>query len=180
MLNIVLFQPEISPNTANIIRTCYALGAKLHIIKPISFELLPKYIKRAAAGHLLSDIQHEVHENYKNFVQKYHDANIFYITRYGLNVYSDQDFKKSYDQASNIFLMFGRESTGIDKKILGANIDRCLRIPMYERNRSINLANTVAILGYEVMRQLDFIDLAKFEVQKSKEFLLQFKPVDRK
>lgn len=175
MLNIVLYQPEISPNTGNIIRTCYALNAKLHIIKPISFELLPKYLKRPAAGHLLSDIEHEVHSSYEEFAKKYHSKNIFYITRYGMNTYSDVDFKNEHE-TGDIFVMFGRESTGIDKWILKENIDKCLRIPMYAKNRSINLANSVCIIGYEIMRQLDFEDLSKYEVQKSKDFLLKWTP----
>ncbi|UUD36997.1 tRNA (cytidine(34)-2'-O)-methyltransferase [Mycoplasmopsis equigenitalium] len=173
MLNIVLYQPEISPNTGNIIRTCFALHAKLHIIKPIAFELLPKYLKRPAAGHLLSDIEHEIHNSYSDFEQKYGQKNIFYITRYGLKTYSDTNFKKEWKRGNDLFVMFGRESTGIDKWILKKNIKKCLRIPMYAKNRSINLANSVCVIGYEIMRQLDFPDLSKFEVQKSKDYLLK-------
>ncbi|WP_027334317.1 tRNA (cytidine(34)-2'-O)-methyltransferase [Mycoplasma elephantis] len=173
MLNIVLYEPEICPNTGNIIRTCFALKAKLHIIKPLGFDLLPKYLKRPAAGHLLSDIEHEIHENYNEFDKKYKDKNIFYITRYGLKTYSDIDFLKESKKSNDIFVMFGRESTGIDKQILKKNINKCLRIPMYEKNRSINLANSVCVIGYEIMRQLDFPDLSKFEVQKSKDYLLK-------
>ncbi|WP_027334927.1 tRNA (cytidine(34)-2'-O)-methyltransferase [Mycoplasmopsis felifaucium] len=176
MLNIVLFEPEIPPNTANIIRTCFALGAKLHIIKPISFDLNPKYLKREAAGRLLSDIQHEVHNSYQDFYAKYKNKNIYYITRYGEISYSDIDYSKIYNQDKEVWLMFGKESTGIDKNILKDHLDRCLRIPMVSAMRSINLANCVAILGFEVMRQLDFRDLSKVEVQKGKDFLKTWKP----
>ncbi|WP_029513244.1 tRNA (cytidine(34)-2'-O)-methyltransferase [Mycoplasmopsis primatum] len=175
MLNIVLYQPEIPPNTANIIRTCFALGAKLHIIKPISFDLDPKYLSRPAAGRLLSDIEHEVHHSYQDFYNKYKDKKIYYITRYGYKTYSDIDFKKQYEKDKEIWLMFGKESTGIDKKILQDNIDYCLRIPMVSAMRSINLANSVAIVGFEVMRQLDFCDLSLYEVQKGKDFLKEWK-----
>lgn len=173
MLNIVLFQPEIPPNTGNIIRTCVALNAKLHIIKPISFDLNPMHMARSGAGRLLSDIQHEVHESYEDFYKKYPKVNIFYLTRYGTKTYSDVDFVASMKQnkTNDIWLMFGRESTGIDKNILFNNLDKCLRIPMFETMRSINLANCVAILGFEVLRQLNFDGLSKFEVQKGKNYL---------
>ncbi|VEU75502.1 tRNA/rRNA methyltransferase [Mycoplasmopsis maculosa] len=174
MLHIVLFEPEIPPNTGNIIRTCYALGAKLHIIKPISFELSPHFLKRAGAGRILSDIQHEIHDSYDAFYNKYKDKNIYYVTRYGQVTYSDVDYKKEYLKKNEIWLMFGKESTGIDKKILKDNFDNCLRIPMVSNMRSINLANCVSILGFEVMRQLDFQDLSKFEIQKGKDFLLEW------
>ena len=85
MINVILYMPEIPPNTGNIIRTCYATGAKLHIIKPISFDLFHANIKRSSAGRTLSDIDFEIHENYNDFVKKYGDKKIYYITRYGLN-----------------------------------------------------------------------------------------------
>ncbi|MBZ4212846.1 tRNA (cytidine(34)-2'-O)-methyltransferase [Mycoplasma sp. U97] len=175
MLNIVLYQPEIPPNTANIIRTSYALGAKLHIIKPISFDLDPKHMARAAANRLLSDIQHEVHSSYDDFYKKYGDKKIYYLTRYGQKIYTEISYYNDYKIDKEIWVMFGRESTGIDKRILQNNIDRCLRIPMVSAMRSINLANTVAIVGYEIMRQLNFLDLSKFEVQKGKDFLKEWK-----
>ncbi|VEU58538.1 TrmH family RNA methyltransferase [Mycoplasmopsis gallinacea] len=174
MLNIVLYQPEICPNTGNIIRTCFALGAKLHIIKPLGFDLHPKYLKRAGAGRMLSDIPHEVHADYEQFYKKYHDKHIYYITRYGQKTYTDVNYKQTYEQNGEIWLMFGRESTGIDKDILFNNLERCLRIPMVSAMRSINLANCVSILGFEVMRQLDFQDLSKFEVEKGKDFLINY------
>ncbi|UWD33931.1 tRNA (cytidine(34)-2'-O)-methyltransferase [Mesomycoplasma molare] len=171
MLNIILYQPEISPNTGNIIRTCFALGAKLHIIRPIAFDLEPKWLKRPAAGKRLSDIRHEIHNNYEEFEKKYHDKKIFYITRYGLKTYSDVDFLKIENKNKEIFIMFGTESTGIPKKILQKDLSACLRIPMVEKNRSINLANSVSIVGYEILRQLNFKGLSVFEQQKGKDFI---------
>lgn len=172
MLNIILYQPEISPNTGNIIRTCFALGAKLHIIRPIAFDLEPKWLKRPAAGKRLSDIRHEIHNNYEEFEKKYHDKKIFYITRYGLKTYSDVDFLKIENKNKEIFIMFGTESTGIPKKILQKDLSACLRIPMVEKNRSINLANSVSIVGYEILRQLNFKGLSVFEQQKGKDFII--------
>ncbi|MBU4690475.1 tRNA (cytidine(34)-2'-O)-methyltransferase [Mycoplasma sp. ES3157-GEN-MYC] len=171
MLNIVLYQPEICPNTGNIIRTCFALGAKLHIIKPLGFDLLPSKLSRPAAGRLLSDIQHEVHNSYDDFFKKYGNKKIFYITRYGTHSYTEPNYKTVANTDGEIWVMFGKESTGIDKKILHDNLDRCLRIPMVTAMRSLNLANCVCIIGYEIMRHLNFDGLNFFETQKGKDFL---------
>lgn len=171
MINIVLYQPEIPTNTGNIIRTCLATGSKLHIIKPISFDLHPKWIKRAGAGRLLSDIQHEVHESYDAFKQKYGDKKIFYVTRYGQHNYSDAPFTKVENETGEIWLMFGRESTGIPKEILKTSLDTCLRIPMVPEERSLNLATTVTLLSYEVHRQTGFKGLSQYEVQKGADFI---------
>lgn len=97
----------------------------------------------------------------------------FYITRYGLKSYDKVDFKNEYSKDKNIFFMFGRESTGIDKEILKNNIDKCLRIPMVSKMRSINLANTVCIVGFEFMRQMNWKGLSLYEIQKGKEYLLE-------
>lgn len=169
MTNIILYEPEIPNNTGNIIRIAKATGAKLHIIKPLGFELHPKWFKRAAAGRVLSDIEHEVYENYKAFEKKYGDKKIYYITRYGMKTYTEVKFKKEED----VWVMFGKESTGVPKEILQRNIERCLRIPMVPGTRSLNLANTVMLMSYEIARQQDFPGMSKFEVQKGKDFLLK-------
>lgn len=169
MINIVLYQPEIPPNTGNIIRTCYATNAILHIIKPLSFDLFHPLIKRAAAGREINDIKYFVYENYDEFVKKHSDNKIYYISRYGVKNYTEIDFKTKKD----IWVMFGRESTGIPKSILKHNIDTCLRIPMSEKCRSLNLANSVNLIAYEILRQNDFDDLSLFEVQKGKNFLIE-------
>nr|WP_318027366.1 TrmH family RNA methyltransferase [Mycoplasmopsis bovis] len=119
-------------------------------------------------------MEHEVHNSYSDFYNKYKDKNIYYITRYGLKTYSDVDFKKEYENNEEIWLMFGKESTGIDKQVLKDNIDNCLRIPMISKMRSINLANCVAIVGFEVMRQIDFKDLSLYESQKGKNFIKEW------
>ena len=171
MINIVLYQPEIPNNTGNIIRSCLATGAKLHIIRPIAFELHPKWMKRAAAGRLLSDIEHEVHNSYEDFKKKYGDKKIFYITRYGQNNYSEAPFKETNDKDKEVWLMFGQESKGIPKDILQTSLDTCLRIPMVEKERSLNLATTVMLLAYEVHRQTGFNGLSEYEAQKGKDFI---------
>lgn len=110
MIHIVLYQPEISPNTGNIIRSCFATNAKLHIIKPIAFELEPRYLKRPAAGKLLSDIEHEIHSNYDEFVKNT-----------VIKIFTSQDMQHKLilmlilnrlEIIMKIFLMFGTESTG--------------------------------------------------------------------
>ncbi|MBD5423356.1 MAG: tRNA (cytidine(34)-2'-O)-methyltransferase [Mycoplasma sp.] len=168
MINIVLYLPEIPPNTGNIIRTCYATGAKLHIIKPISFDIFHPNIKRAAAGRTIEDIDYEIHENYNEFIKKYRDKKIYYLTRYGLKKYTDIDFSKNEE----IWIMFGTESTGIPKKILQSSIERCIRIPMKPKCRSLNLANSVNLVTYEILRQKNFEGLSEFENQKGKDFIL--------
>lgn len=171
MVNIVLYQPEICQNTANIIRTCLAVGAKLHIIKPTSFDLHPHWMKRSAAGRYLSDIEHEIHASYQDFLSLYGNSNSFFLTRYSKEVYSDVDYARYLREEGDIYLIFGRESTGIDIDILRANRERCLRIPMSPASRSLNLANSVAIVCYEVMRQLGYPDLSTVEIQKGEDYL---------
>ncbi len=169
MINIVLYLPEIPPNTGNIIRTCHATGAKLHIIKPIAFDINHPNIKRAAAGRTIDDIEYEIHENYDEFKKKYGDKKIYYLTRYGLKNYCSVDFSSNDD----IWVMFGTESTGIPKRILQTSIDTCIRIPMKKECRSLNLANTVNLVAYEILRQKNFEGLSEFEVQKGKDFILK-------
>lgn len=169
MINVILYMPEIPPNTGNIIRTCYATGAKLHIIKPISFDLFHANIKRSSAGRTLNDIDFEIHENYNDFVKKYGDKKIYYITRYGLKNYSEIN----YSNQDDIWIMFGTESTGIPKKILQTSIETCLRIPMKQDCRSLNLANSVNLIVYEILRQKNFEGLSEFEYQKGKNFILE-------
>lgn len=171
MINIVLYQPEIPGNTGNTIRTCLATGAKLHIIKPISFDLHHKLMKRAGAGRVIDDIDHEVHENYDEFKEKYGDKKIYYITRYGLKNYASADFKDTMAADGEVWLMFGRESTGIPKEIMQDSLDTCLRIPMVPEERSLNLATTVLLLAYEVHRQTGFKGLSEYEVQKGKDWI---------
>ena len=171
MINIILYQPEIPGNTGNIIRTCLATGAKLHIIKPISFDLHPRWMKRSGAGRVLSDIQHEVHDSYDKFAEKYGDKKIYFVTRYGMKNYADADFKSTMSSDKEVWLMFGRESTGIPKEIMQKSLDTCLRIPMVPEERSLNLATTVLLLAYEVHRQTGFQGLSEYEVQKGKDWI---------
>lgn len=167
MIHIILYQPEIPGNTGNIIRTCYATNSKLHIIMPTAFSLDPQMMKRSGAGRLLSDIEHEIHASYDDFKAKYGNQKIYYITRYGQTTYDAAPFAKEKD----IFIMFGRESTGIPKPILQGSLETCLRIPMVAKERSLNLANSVIVITYEILRQHKFSGMALNEVQKGADFI---------
>lgn len=166
MINIVLFEPEIPQNTGNIMRTCVAVGARLHLIKPLGFELSDKQLKRSGMDYI-EELEYFVYEDYKDFVSK-NLGHHFYITRYGEKTYSDVDYNEIKD---NIYLIFGKESTGIDKNILKNNLDHCFRIPMKKDIRSLNLSNCVAIVLYEVLRQTNYLGLSKFETIKGKNYL---------
>ena len=166
MINVVLFEPEIPQNTGNIMRTCVGTGSKLHLIKPLGFSLDEKSIKRSGANYI-DKLDYEVYENYEDFVSK-NKGTYYFFTRYGKKTHSDFDYS---NKDENIYLIFGKESSGIDKKILKDNLDHCMRIPMTEDLRSLNLSNCVAIVVYEVLRQQDYRDLVRHEVQKGENFL---------
>ena len=166
MINVVLYEPEIPQNTGNIMRTCVATDAKLHLIKPLGFSLDEKSIKRSGANYI-DKLNYEVYDNYEDFKNKNHGT-YYFFTRYGKKTHSDFDYS---DSNENIYLIFGKESSGIDKKILKDNLDHCMRIPMTENVRSLNLSNCAAIVVYEVLRQQNYNNLIKHEVQKGENFL---------
>ena len=166
MINVVLYEPEIPQNTGNIMRTCVGTGAKLHLIKPLGFSLDEKSIKRSGANYI-DKLDYEVYENYEDFKNK-NKGTYYFFTRYGKKTHSDFDYT---NKDENIYLIFGKESSGIDKKILKDNLDHCMRIPMTEDLRSLNLSNCVAIVVYEVLRQQNYRDLIRHEVQKGENFL---------
>lgn len=169
MIHIVLFQPEKPMNTGNIMRTCVAIGAKLHIIGPITFSLEEKDVKRSGLDYI-ERLKLEIHSDYQAFKKKYGSENIYYVTRYSKRTYSSFDFS---DSCHDIFLMFGKESTGIPHEILREHTDRLLRIPMISDARSLNLSNSVAIVTYEVLRQQKFEGLATQEEIKGSDWLVK-------
>lgn len=159
MIHIVLFQPEKPANTGNILRLAMAIDAKVEIIGPLSFKLDNQAFLRAGMDYLI-DANYEIYEDYQKFLELNREINIYYITRFGKHLYSDIDFASKQE---DIYLMFGKESTGIDKEILRNNLERTLRIPILSSARSLNLANCVAIVSYEVLRQQKFPSLATYE-----------------
>jgi tRNA (cytidine/uridine-2'-O-)-methyltransferase len=168
MLHIVLFEPEIPQNTGNIMRTCGATQVRLHLIKPLGFSLDESSIRRSAMDY--RDLcEYTLYDNYEDFL-KANQGSFFYITRYGQKTVYDVDYAKIKE---DIYLVFGKESAGLPKPILQANLDHCLRLPMHASARSLNLSNCVAIVIYEVLRQNDFEGLSKVEVFKGADFINQ-------
>ena len=166
MLNIVLYEPEIPTNTGNIMRTCVATGAKLHLIEPLGFRLDEKSLRRSGVNYI-DKLDYQVYLDYEDFLSK-NKGDFYYFTRYGKKPHSSFDYS---DPNKNIYLIFGKESTGIPKEILKDHLDHCLRIPMTSNVRALNLSNCVAIVTYEVLRQQDYPNLSKVEVQKGENYL---------
>ncbi|MFV0520483.1 MAG: tRNA (cytidine(34)-2'-O)-methyltransferase [Lachnospirales bacterium] len=154
MLNIVLLSPEKPHNTGAIGRTCMCTNSKLHIIKPFSFDLSDKGVKRAGLDYW-HRVDVTVYENYEEFLFKNNYPNVYYATTKALQTYADVTYK------DNDFIFFGSEGSGIPEEILVANKNNCIRIPMIENERSLNLANSASILLYEALRQNDFFELEK-------------------
>ncbi|MCR5598517.1 MAG: tRNA (cytidine(34)-2'-O)-methyltransferase [Lachnospiraceae bacterium] len=153
-MNIVLYEPEIPYNTGNIGRTCVAVNSRLHLIKPLGFSLDQKEIKRAGLDYW-PKLDHCEYENYGDFLDKNNHPKIWMATTKAHKLYTDVSF------GLNDYIMFGPESRGIPEEILVENEETCVRIPMYEDTRSINLCNSVAIILYEALRQNDFEGLRK-------------------
>ena len=153
MLHVVLVNPEIPQNTGNIARTCAATGAMLHLIEPLGFELSDKYLKRAGLDYWYL-MTYEVHPDWEAFRAAYPDAALHFATTKAPRDYCAAAY------GPDDFLVFGRETKGLDEALLAANYQRCVRIPMREDARSLNLSNSVAILLYEALRQQGFPGLS--------------------
>ncbi len=166
MINIVLYEPEIPQNTGNIMRTCVATGSILHLIKPLGFKLDDAHLKRSGVNYI-DKLKYFVYENYEDFLSK-NDGEYYFFTRYGKKPHSDFDFS---DNTKNIYLIFGKESTGIPKEILKNHLDRASRIPMTSNVRALNVSNSVAVVVYEVLRQQNYNDLLRTEPHKGENFL---------
>ena len=166
MINVVLFEPEIPGNTGNIMRTCAGTNVKLHLIKPLGFSLEDKYIKRSAVNYI-EHCEYTIYENFEDFKSK-NKGTYYYLTRYGRKPHTSFDYS---DINENIYLIFGKESTGIPKEILKNDLEHCMRIPMTDNIRALNLSNSVAIMVYEVLRQRNYPDLLLEEPFKGKDYL---------
>ena len=139
-INVVLVEPEIPQNTGNIIRTCAATGATLHLVRPLGFSLEDKYLKRSGLDYWdIANIQY--YDSFEEVVEKNPNGTFFYATT-----------------KDNSFIVFGKETKGLPESLIKANLETCIRIPMLniEKARSLNLSNSVAIVVYEALRQLDY------------------------
>ncbi|MCM1523665.1 MAG: tRNA (uridine(34)/cytosine(34)/5-carboxymethylaminomethyluridine(34)-2'-O)-methyltransferase TrmL [Ruminococcus sp.] len=148
-LNIVLHRPQIPQNTGNIARTCAVTGAALHLIRPLGFEITDAKLRRAGLDYW-DKLNISYYDNIDDFFTQNKDGEFFFFTTKGSAAHSDVSYP------DNVFLIFGREDAGLPEDILAANRGRCVRIPMRNSLRSLNLSNSAAIAAYEVLRQWDY------------------------
>ena len=148
-INVVLVEPEIPQNTGNIVRTCAAVGAKLHLVKPLGFSVEDRYLKRAGLDYW-DEVDITYYDNFKQLRDKYPDSLFYYSTTKALKTYADIKYPE------DCFLVFGKETKGLPEELLLENKEYCIRISMKGDIRSLNLSNSVAIIVYEVLRQNNF------------------------
>ena len=153
-LNIVLVEPQIPQNTGNISRTCAVTGARLHLIRPFGFEISDKHLKRAGLDYW-DKLDISYYDDLEDFFTKNKGGSFYYFTTKGRSVHSDVSYP------DNSYLIFGREDKGLPEKLLYENPESCVRIPMRNELRSLNLSNSVAIAVYETLRQWDYPDLSR-------------------
>ena len=155
MLNIVLVEPEIPQNCGNIARTCAATGCRLHLIRPLGFDISDKAVKRAGLDYWhLVDVRD--YENLEDFFQKNEVKQMWCLSTKAPRCYTEANFEE------DCYLFFGKETKGLPEDFLEAHRESCVRIPMRSQARSLNLSNSVAITVYEALRQLSFPDLQDF------------------
>ncbi|MGM1019612.1 MULTISPECIES: tRNA (uridine(34)/cytosine(34)/5-carboxymethylaminomethyluridine(34)-2'-O)-methyltransferase TrmL [Paenibacillus] len=152
-LHIVLVEPEIPANTGNIARTCAATGTHLHLVKPLGFRTDDATLKRAGLDYWYA-VHIEYHESFAEVQEKYQEGRFFYATTKANQRYSDIAFQ------DGDFLVFGKETKGLPPELLAANPDTCIKMPMSDKVRSLNLSNSAAIIVYEALRQMDFPGLS--------------------
>ena len=149
MITIVLYNPQIPPNTGNIMRLCSNIGFNLNIIEPIGFSLDDKSLKRAKLDYF-SQINPIIYNNYQSFINSVDENKVYAVSKFGKNMYNNIRY------FNDIFLLFGSETNGLPEFILNKLENRSLKIPMIKESRSINLSNSVSIVAYEAWRQLKF------------------------
>ena len=154
-MNIVLHEPEIPSNTGNIGRTCVATGTALHLIRPLGFSLDDKLLKRAGLDYW-KDLEVYVYDSFDDFIKKHPGAHVYMATTKAHQTYTEVSYQP------DDYIMFGKETAGIPEEILVEHEADCIRIPMNESIRSLNLANSVAVILYEALRQQDFQGLQDY------------------
>ncbi len=166
MINIVLYEPEIPENTGNIMRTCVATNSRLHLIEPLGFKVDDAHLKRAGVNYI-DKLEYFIYKDWNDFISK-NKGSFYYFTRYGKKPHDSFN----YQEVDDIYLIFGKESTGIPRDILKNDLEHCMRIPMTNNVRSLNLSNCVAICTYEVLRQKGYPNLLFKEPHKSENFII--------
>lgn len=150
-INIVLFEPEIPQNTGNIARTCAATASELHLVSPLGYSIDEKHVKRAGLDYW-DAVDIFQYDDIASFMSQHGSENLLFFSTKARTCFTEIDYQKKDD----VWLVFGKESAGIPEEILKDNSDRCVRIPMINDTRSLNLSNSVAIAVYEVLRQNGF------------------------
>lgn len=148
-IHVALFEPLIPANTGNIARTCAGTGAKLHLIEPLGFSTDDKMLKRAGLDYW-EHVDITYHDGIDKLFEMFPEGQFYFITKFGEKTFSDFDFSAVDD---DIFFVFGKETTGLPSEVTDMHKNTCLRIPMNDHIRSLNLSNTGAILVYEALRQ---------------------------
>ncbi|MBO5891668.1 MAG: tRNA (uridine(34)/cytosine(34)/5-carboxymethylaminomethyluridine(34)-2'-O)-methyltransferase TrmL [Oscillospiraceae bacterium] len=161
MLNIVLVEPEIPQNCGNIARTCAATGCRLHLIRPLGFDISDKAVKRAGLDYW-SMVEVRDYENLEDFFAKNDVKQMWCLSTKAPRCYTEVEFSK------DCYLFFGKETKGLPEDFLKSHYEACVRIPMREDARSLNLSNAVAITVFEALRQLSFPGLQDFGKMKQK------------
>lgn len=153
MINVVLVEPEIPQNTGNIARTCAVTGTRLHLVRPLGFDITEKAVKRAGLDywHLLNV---QVYDNIDDFLAVNGDKNLWLTSTKASQRYTEAKFE------DDCYILFGKETAGLPAWLRERYADKCIRLPMISEARSLNLANTVAIICYEALRQQDFMGLS--------------------
>lgn len=151
-INIVLHEPEIPQNTGNIARTCAATGAALHLIRPLGFAIDDRKLKRAGLDYW-HQLDITYYDGLDDFYAKNPNAEVYYFSTKAKHLYTEIEYPNP------VYIMFGKETKGLPEELLHNNPERCVRLPMREGLRSLNLSNSVAIAVYEILRQGNFADL---------------------
>lgn len=149
MFNIVLVEPEIPQNTGNIVRTCHATGCRLHLVRPLGFEISDRNLKRAGLDYW-DEVEIFYYDSFDEVLKANPDGRFYFFTTKALKTHCDARL------SAGDFLVFGKETKGLDENLLKAHKQSCLRIPMIGETRSLNLSNSVAIAVYEGLRQNGF------------------------
>lgn len=152
-LHIVLVEPEIPANTGNISRTCSVADMPLHLVHPLGFDISEKQVRRAGLDYW-DELDLNEYQGFDEVMQRYPDGVFFFCTTKAKHTYSDVRYTDYADK--DIFLVFGKETKGLPEELLAEHYESCIRIPMKEHMRSLNLSNSVAIIAYEVLRQFGF------------------------
>ncbi|MDS9472641.1 tRNA (uridine(34)/cytosine(34)/5-carboxymethylaminomethyluridine(34)-2'-O)-methyltransferase TrmL [Sporosarcina pasteurii] len=151
-IHVALFEPQIPANTGNIARTCAGTGVKLHLIKPLGFSTEDKMLKRAGLDYW-QHVDVTYHDGIRQFIDAYPEGKFYFITKFGQKSYASFDYSNSEE---DIFFVFGKETKGLPDEILAEYEENCLRVPMNDNIRALNLSNTAAVLVYEALRQQSF------------------------